>query len=72
MLLLTEPNAKKARSSSDQRAIAARLTFTFARDALPDQTSGVDQGAIGLIDGGNKRRVADPFRLAHFANELFI
>jgi len=50
-------------AEEDQRAVAARFASTFARDALLDQATaevGVDQTAIGLIDGGDKRRIADP------------
>lgn len=51
-------------AKEDQRSVTAGLASAFTRDALLDQSAaeiGIDQSAIGLIDGGNKRRFADPF-----------
>ena len=62
-------------AEEDQRAIAAGLASAFACNALLDQTTaevGVNQTAIGLIYGRDKRRVADPFRPANFANQRLL
>jgi hypothetical protein len=51
-------------TEENQRAIAARLASTFARDTLLDQPSaeiGVDLATIGLVDALDKRCIADPF-----------
>jgi hypothetical protein len=59
-------------AEEDQRAITARLASALARDALLDEAAakiGIDQAAIGPIDGRNKRRIADPFPAANLANQ---
>lgn len=51
-------------TEENQCAVASGLASAFACDALFDQAAaeiGVDQATIGLIDGCDKRRVADPF-----------
>ena len=51
-------------AEEDQRAVAAGLASAFARDTLLDQPAaeiGVDQAAIGLVNGRDKRCIADPF-----------
>lgn len=51
-------------AEEDQCAVSAGLASTLTRNALLYQAAakiGVNQAAIGLIDGGNKRCVIDPF-----------
>lgn len=51
-------------TEEDQRTITTGLASTLSRSALLDQAAaeiGVDQSTIGLIDGRDKRRIADPF-----------
>jgi len=62
-------------AEEDQRAVATGLASAFARDTLLDQAAtgvSVDQAATGLIDGRDKRCIADPSRFANFANQRFL